>query len=192
MRDFDMDVKTVLLLSFLSVFVISFLITGPVLIPFSGVVSDSMEPSIQVGDMVVISSLENPNPVVDTTIHPASESSDGFPSGENGSVVVFTDPDASNPVIHRVIYDVDRGENWVIDANQSAIPSGWGCGEIEQCPAPHDGYITKGDNNTYFDQTGSYSVVGREDILGIAIIYIPDGGFISEMMYDQQESGEER
>lgn len=182
------DVKTTLFVSLVAVFLVSFSITGPVLVPFSGVVSESMEPNINTGDMIVISSLNNPNPLIDTTVYPAANSSKGFPHGKDGSVVVFTDGDASDPVIHRVIYAVDKGENWVEAVNQSGIPSGWGCERIEQCPAPHDGYITKGDNNTYYDQTAEYGVVDRSDVLGLAIVRIPHAGFISEAMYDQQQS----
>jgi signal peptidase len=182
------DVKTTLFVSIVGVSLLLFSVTGPVLVPFSGVVSESMEPNINTGDMIVISALNNPNPIIDTTVYTAANNSSGFPHGKNGSVIVFTDSDASDPVIHRAMYAVDEGENWVQTANQSGIPSGWGCERIEQCPAPHDGYITKGDNNTYYDQTAEYGVVERSDVLGIAIIRIPHAGFISEAMYDRQQS----
>jgi signal peptidase len=72
------------------------------------------------------------------------------------------------PVIHRAIYFVEEGEQM------------WEGGP----EAPHEGYITKGDNmktNSFYDQQGQISYlspVKEEWIIGVARYKIPYIGHI--------------
>lgn len=88
----------------------------------------------------------------------------------SGDVIVFW-PYGSHEkgaIAHRVLYFVKRGEPM------------WPRGP----PAPHAGYITKGDNNDRNDQQSSIarnSPVKPEWIIGVAKARIPLLGLISEL-----------
>jgi signal peptidase len=101
-----------------------------------------------------------------------------------GDVIVF-EPNGNErrtPVIHRAMLWVGAGENWYDRANPEYVGSADGCDELRNCPAPHAGFITKGDNavtNSRYDQvTGASTVVRPEWVVGTGAYRIPRLGFI--------------
>ena len=133
--------------------------------PMVAVESESMVPHIQIGDIIFMESAERAGIVTQK---------DGKQSGytsfdEFGDVILYKPfgRDDKTPIIHRAMYYVERGEPL------------WDGGP----PAPHAGYITKGDNNPSYDQKGSISYlqpVKKEWITGVArLSRIPILGCIS-------------
>ncbi|RLG25408.1 signal peptidase I [Methanosarcinales archaeon] len=131
--------------------------------PMVAVESGSMKPNMGIGDLIFI---KNPDPGEIIT------NAEGMKQGhitfnKYGDVILYhkegnTD---TTPIIHRAMYHVKRGEPM------------WKNGPA----APHDGYITKGDNNQYYDQTGSISYhtpVKEEWIIGVALYRIPYIGYL--------------
>ncbi len=60
-----------------------------------------------------------------------------------GSIIVFDVPGSEeSPYVHRIVRWVNKGEPM------------WSLGP----PAPYSGFITKGDNNKYFDQASVESI----------------------------------
>lgn len=115
--------------------------------------SSSMEPTIEEGEKELIILENSP-----TVSYP--DSVDGkYEIESNGDVIVFyPDGDESEtPVIHRAIMYVEEDENWYDNHNISSESSNDSCLEIEYCPAPNSGFITKGDGNGYFDQEAGIS-----------------------------------
>lgn len=142
-----------------------------------GVESSSMEPNIAKGDLVVLRSGDRSAGVLATTggIHTRQAAKEaGIRSfGRYGSVIVFTKPGTDRGVIHRVHYFVEAGDNWVAEANRSYLPSN-NCQAIQHCPAPNDGYITKGDANQFYDQVADgFSPVTEESVVGVGWQRIP-------------------
>ena len=124
--------------------------------PTMAVESGSMSPHIQKGDLVVVTepSRWTATATSDSGVVTARQA-DGYRRfGGPGDVVVFDTPDwEGSPVIHRAQFHVEAGENWYGRAEQSYLPSDVdNCTELLYCPAPHAGYITKGDANPYYDQ----------------------------------------
>ena len=74
---------------------------------------------------------------------------------------------------------MNESENWYDKANPEMV-SGGSCSAIPNCPAPHAGFITKGDNNGRYDQVGSVisEPVKPEWIRGTAEIRIPYLGYV--------------
>lgn len=151
--------------------------TWPVVV---GIESGSMEPSIAQGDMVVLTATDRfPPAAADTGIgvvtYRAGKERNYRSFGSYGSVVVFRKPDGSGSVIHRVHFQVTAGENWVERANQSYV-AGADCAAIQHCPAPHDGFITKGDANEHYDQsTGLVPPVRSDWVVGVGRFRLPLG-----------------
>jgi len=77
---------------------------------------------------------------------------------------------------------VESGENWYGRADSDAIATASDCTELAHCPAPHAGFITKGDNaatNSNYDQaTARSSVVRPRWVVGTAELRIPGLGWI--------------
>jgi len=103
--------------------------------------------------------------------------------GGTGDVVVY-EPNGNarqTPIIHRAHFWVDAGENWYDRADQSIVDAD-SCDELRNCPAPHAGFITKGDNqatNDYYDQArGISSPVKPEWVRGTAEYRIPYLGWV--------------
>ncbi|WP_342768869.1 S26 family signal peptidase [Halopiger aswanensis] len=96
-----------------------------------------------------------------------------------GDVVVFRPDgnDSRTPVIHRAHFWVEEGENWVDTEAESTNLRGTTCDAVAACPAPHGGFVTKGDNNGLYDQVanaGAETAVVRPDwIVGKAALRIP-------------------
>jgi signal peptidase len=156
--------------------------------PMVAVESGSMDPHMNKGDLVFVTEpgrFAPDNAVGDTGVVPyevATES--GYRQfGSYGSVVVYQTPERSArgrpPVIHRAHLWVEEGENWYDRADQRHVGGASNCEQLSHCPAPHDGFITKGDDNPTYDQvSGISSPVTSEWVLGIARIRIPWLGWI--------------
>jgi len=102
--------------------------------------------------------------------------------GGNGSVIIYDPPDrVGSPIIHRAHFHVEEGENWYDRANPAYMNAD-DCESLSNCPAPHDGFITKGDANARYDQASniarSAGPVQSEWIRGTARLRIPYSGYI--------------
>ena len=138
--------------------------------PLVAVESDSMEPQIMTGDLVFIVEPDRyaaTGAIDGTGVVPADiakthghESFDG-----PGDVIVFAPngDDDVTPVIHRAHLWVTEGENWYDRADSALIGEADDCDELNNCPAPHDGFITHGDNNQRYDQVQSQSTPVKGD-----------------------------
>ncbi|TYL38117.1 S26 family signal peptidase [Natronococcus pandeyae] len=156
--------------------------------PLVAVESGSMEPNMQVGDLVVITADDRfvgDDPAGETGVVALEDSQDHEKFGNDGDVVVFAPDgdDSRTPIIHRAHFWVEAGENWVDTKANEEYVGGGSCAEIENCPAPHDGFITKGDANPLYDQAGGLStpendVVKPEWVLGKASFRIPWLGYV--------------
>lgn len=156
--------------------------------PMVAVESGSMDPHMQKGDLVFVTEPGRFAPdgaVGDTGVVPYQKAVDQeyrtFDS--YGSVVVYQTPQRSAqgkaPVIHRVHFRVEEGENWYERADKNHIGEASNCRQLKQCPAPHGGFITKGDDNGNYDQVnGISSPVTAEWVLGVARLRIPLLGWI--------------
>jgi signal peptidase len=121
--------------------------------PMVAVESGSMVPNIKIGDIVLVEGADR-NTVLTFM---EGKQSDYSSFDEYGDVILYKPygRDGVTPIIHRAMYYVEKGEPL------------WNDGP----PAPHAGYITKGDNNTSYDQRGSISYlqpVKKEWIIGVA------------------------
>lgn len=130
--------------------------------------SESMVPNMNVGDLVLVVAADR---------YGALQSMDeGRDSGHEkfglpGDVIIYR-PNGNtdlHPIIHRAMFRIEAGE-------EAVFPSG-----IRQVAytAPHDGYITKGDNNPVIDQVGWNNYRG----LGGPIEPVKDEWIIGKAMY---------
>jgi len=151
--------------------------------PMVAIESGSMEPNIQTYDLVLVTEPGRLAPDVadeNGIVTLQDGEANGYTSFNNpGSVVVFDEPAGIGPpVIHRPHASVDQGENWIYTADE-AYTNGQTCDDLETCPAPRDGYITKGDNNDGYDQVnGVAPVVDAGWITGVARLRIPYLGWV--------------
>ena len=143
--------------------------------PLVAVKSGSMQPHLYRGDLVLVIDEHRyqPSAAVGHTgvVTARMGRQPGYRSvGGYGDVIVFR-PDGVKgvPVIHRATFWVNRSENWVAKANQNLVPAS-GCSALPNCPAPHQGFITKGDDNPTYDQALGISrpvrpawVIGRAE-----------------------------
>ncbi|MFB6228512.1 MAG: S26 family signal peptidase [Halobacteriales archaeon] len=153
--------------------------------PMVAVESGSMEPHMERGDLVFVMHEDRFKPDVavgDTGIatYRSSLKSGYEKFGNGGDVIIYRQDGSqrSTPIIHRARFWVNESENWYKKANQSFL-SGDSCESITNCPAPHSGFITKGDNNEQYDQVSGISgPVKPEWIKGTAELRIPWLGHI--------------
>jgi len=157
--------------------------------PMVAVSSGSMDPNMEEGDLVFVTepgrfapdAAENGLGVV--TAERGAET--GYRSfGGYGSVIVFREPGSGGlPVIHRAAFHVEEGENWYDRADPSVVRAEE-CGAtpreaLPNCPAPHDGFITKGDDNPTYDQElGIAPPVRAGWITGVARLRVPYLGWV--------------
>lgn len=136
--------------------------------PMVAVESGSMIPHIQIGDIIFIESANRTEIITNEEGKKIEYSS----FDEFGDVILYKPhgTEGATPIIHRAMYYVEKGDPM------------WTRGP----PAPHAGYITKGDNsktNAAYDQQGSISYqqpIKKEWVIGKAIfIRIPILGCIS-------------
>ncbi|SEW26014.1 S24/S26 family peptidase [Natrinema salifodinae] len=161
--------------------------------PLVAVESGSMEPHMHRGDLVFVADegrFVGDNPADGTgvvTLENGQES--GHEKFNNpGDVIVFQPNGnaAATPVIHRAHFWVEEDERWVeTKANEEVIGDAT-CAEVQSCPAPHDGFVTKGDNNAGYDQYGNSvsTVVKPEWVTGKAMFRIPWLGHV-RLTFDQ-------
>jgi len=113
----------------------------------------SMQPTLEGGDLVV-------------TVAPGDVSA--------GEVIVYERGGAGGePVIHRAHFHVEAGENWYDRADPRHLGGADSCADLNHCPAPRDGWITKGDNNPVYDQAGGVAPVERDWIVGKSVFVVP-------------------
>ncbi|WP_135807204.1 S24/S26 family peptidase [Halorussus marinus] len=153
--------------------------------PMVAIESGSMEPQMYKGDLVFVMEEGRLAPDVahaDTgivTYRAGAEA--GYSKFNNpGDVIIYTqngDP-GRTPIIHRAMFWVESGENWYDEANKQYLRAD-NCGELANCPAPHAGFITKGDNNGEYDQARRISTVVKPDwVRGTAEVRIPWLGWV--------------
>ncbi|QIO21323.1 S26 family signal peptidase [Haloarcula sp. JP-L23] len=152
--------------------------------PLVAIESGSMTPNIDTGDMVFIME-EDRFPGPDAR-HGVVTAETGAESNyvmfrEPGDVIVF-EPNGNErrtPVIHRAMFYVEKGENWYDRADPDDVGAADSCADLRNCPAPHDGFVTKGDFNDAYDQvTGTSTVVRDEWVVGTAELRIPGLGWV--------------
>lgn len=139
--------------------------------PFVTIISDSMEPNMEKGDVVFI---------VDNERYSDADSIHGVSTKNKGDVIVYS-PDGNDqltPIIHRALYYTEKGEDWTDNINNSKISSE-DCSNVSNCPAPHSGFITAGDSNDIVDQDSGISEPVKEEwIIGRTEQRIPEIGWI--------------
>lgn len=143
--------------------------------PLVAVETGSMAPSVERGDMVVVTAADRApwgEPVGGDAADPPRR------LGGAGDVIVFTSPvEPSRPILHRVAFRVDRGDDWTDRANPERLDAD--CADLATCPAPHDGYVTYGDANDAYDQSaGIAPVVHDERVHAKALVAVPSLGFL--------------
>ena len=143
--------------------------------PFVAVESGSMAPGVERGDLVVVTAADRaPWGDLSTAADPNAPAR----LGGTGDVVVFAVPDAAGqPVFHRLAFPVEAGEDWTDRADPALL--GADCEELATCPAPYDGYVTRGDANELYDQSaGIAPVIPEAWIAGKALFAVPNLGWI--------------
>jgi signal peptidase len=149
--------------------------------PMVAIESGSMEPHLQTGDLVFVMEehrLPGSGTYGDTgVVSAAAGARTGYAKfAEPGDVIVYApNGDRSEtPIIHRARFWVNDSENWYGEADPRYVGDASNCLELRNCPAPHGGFITKGDANPRYDQaTGISSPVKPEWITGTAEFRIP-------------------
>ena len=153
--------------------------------PMVAIESGSMEPHIEIGDLVFVMEehrFAGDNQIRDTGVVPAYQGMDsGYTKFDLPGDVIVYQPDGNEdatPVIHRAVFWVNTSENWYQSkAQPKFLPQGKrSCEALEYCPAPHSGFITLGDNNQRYDQLGKNGVSGPvkpEWVIGTAEFRMP-------------------
>ena len=114
------------------IIVMAYALTGTWHVGYA-VESGSMVPNMQVGDLIFV---QSPHRTHIITYEEGMQLN--YKSFNNYGDVIIYRPDglsSATPIIHRAMYWVNKGDK---------MPDGR--------PAPHAGYITKGDNNNGYDQ----------------------------------------
>jgi signal peptidase len=152
--------------------------------PMVAVESGSMEPHMQKGDLIFITepgrfAPDSAHGDTGVVTYEAAQQTDYRTFGSYGSVVIYDNPDSFGPpIIHRARFWVDEGENWYDEANPEYVRAD-NCEELRYCPAPHAGFVTKGDNNAEYDQANGISPPVRPEwVQGIARVRIPYLGWV--------------
>ena len=137
--------------------------------PMVAVESGSMIPHMNIGDIVFIESIDR------TEIITQEEGVRiGYSKFDNyGDVILYRPYGRTDvtPIIHRAMYYVRAGEPMYPDNTTT-----WGGAII----APNDGYVTKGDHNTRYDQETGISTIPVKDewVIGVARQSIPYLGYV--------------
>ena len=153
--------------------------------PMVAVESGSMEPHMYRGDLVFVMEEHRLSPefAVGSTgvvTHQVAADRDTYRKfGNYGDVIVFeANGGRATPVIHRAMFWVDDGENWASRADPAYVSS-TNCDDLPNCPAPHAGFVTKGDNNDRYDQVaGITGPVRPAWVRGTAEFRIPWLGYV--------------
>lgn len=151
--------------------------------PMVAVESGSMTPNMEVNDLVFVMEKERfqPEPAHAETgvVTAALGEQTGYEQfGQPGDVIIFepNGNDERTPIIHRAMLWVEEGENWCDRADEQYLSGGDQCAE-----APNEGFITKGDSNPQYDQTGDRRLsepVKPEWVIGTAEVRAPGLGWL--------------
>ena len=153
--------------------------------PFVAVESPSMTPNLRTGDLVFVVEehrVDSPAAVAGTGVVTRHIGDDvGYTSfGEPGDVIVYR-PDGSEhrtPIIHRAEFWVNASEDWYGKADPRYL-RGESCDAVSNCPAPHAGFVTRGDANGRYDQASDTSEPVRPSwVRGRAEFRIPYLGHV--------------
>jgi len=150
--------------------------------PLVAVESGSMEPHMETNDLVFIvdeGRFAGDGAVHGVVTHQRGQDTGVRSFGNDGEVIVFQ-PNGNDgvPIIHRAHIYVEEGENWVDRADRDHLRADT-CEEVRNCPAPHDGFITKGDDTPYYDQVAGRTTVVKSDwVNGRAEVRIPWLGWV--------------
>jgi signal peptidase len=161
--------------------------------PMVAIESPSMTPHMQTGDLVFVMEegrFPGDGAVAGTgvvTLRSGQET--GYEKFQRPGDVIVYKPDGSEsatPIIHRAMFYVEEGENWYDRADRQSIGRYSECGETTEealptCPAPHAGFITKGDANGGYDQAQANPLSGPvkpEWVVGTAEVRVPKLGCI--------------
>ena len=153
-------------IAFLIIFMVLSKLVFGLWTPMVVVESGSMEPHMQIGDIIFVKSIDRVKIITNEEGKKV-----GYESFKNYGDVILYRPyglEGVTPIIHRAMYRVEAGESM------------WEGGPS----APYSGYITKGDNaitNKRFDQEGqiSYDMPVKDKwIIGTAQYRIPYLGYI--------------
>ncbi len=156
--------------------------------PMVAIESGSMEPNMNENDLVFVMDTERFQPDFggESGIVSAEEGEahDYSKFGAYGDVIVYA-PNGNTeqtPIIHRAMLWVDEGDDWVAKADENYLGSVEECEDVESvCPAPNDGFITKGDNeqtNQVYDQVNGEQPVHPEWVVGTAEVRVPGIGWL--------------
>lgn len=157
--------------------------------PMVAIESGSMEPNMQANDLVFITDNErfvNDAAYGETGVvtYESGQETGYEKFGDYGDVIIF-EPNGNDrqvPIIHRAHFWVAEGEDWYDRADPDHIGDAESCEELRSCPAPNDGFITKGDNeltNQRYDQVrGLTGPVESEWVIGTAEIRVPWLGWV--------------
>ncbi len=164
--------------------------------PMVAVESGSMEPNMEVGDLVFVSepgrfAPDAANNDIGVVTHETGQEIGYRTFGTYGSVVIYQPPGrTASPIIHRAMLHVEEGENWY-DRADDRFHGAENCEQLRNCPAPHDGYITHGDNNPRYDQaSGLAEPVRAEWVTGVARLRVPYLGYVRLLATGQAELGD--
>ena len=154
--------------------------------PFVAVASGSMTPHMQTNDLVFVTeehrfSGDAAHGQTGVVTYSSGEQTGYNSFDEPGNVIVYEKYGQENtvPIIHRARFWVNESENWYQKANPSYLGTAQNCKELTYCPAPHAGFITKGDANPNYDQvqwlSGEIvsSPVKPEWVIGTARFQVP-------------------
>lgn len=149
--------------------------------PYVSILSGSMEPNMEKGDLVFV--LDDDRAPVGEPPHEGvstfrDESVESF--GDTGNVIIY-EPNGGErtPIIHRSRFWVTEDEEWFSRANKTYV-NAQNCEQLRNCPAPHSGYITLGDDNQRYDQALGFSTPVKPDwVVGTAKVRIPLLGWIT-------------
>lgn len=156
--------------------------------PLVAVESGSMQPNMERNDLVFVMDEERFSGAGATGATGVVTAATGEDAGHRmfgqpGDVIVYK-PNGSRdrtPIIHRAMFWVEEGEDWVARADESFLARTDSCSDIETCPAEHAGFVTKGDNNGAYDQVpgrGAHTgIVAPEWIVGTAEVRVPGLGW---------------
>jgi signal peptidase len=126
-----------------------------------------MEPHLEKGDLVVVTAPDRwtVEAAHDTGIVTTEQAGEYERLGGPGDVIVYVAPGRQgSPIIHRAHFYVEEGENWYPRADPTALPGGVeNCAALLNCPAPHSGYVTKGDANAHYDQANGIAAPVQEE-----------------------------
>jgi signal peptidase I len=162
--------------------------------PAYTVISGSMSPHVNTSDVVVVMDKNRVTPPDSRSgvVSARNGKEDGFETlGGPGNVLVYRPHgnESAIPVLHRARFWVSAGENWYDEGDPAYLAGADDCAELRNCPAPHAGFITKGDANGYYDQAvGISSPVRPNWILGVAVARVPKLGELSPSLAHSSRS----